>query len=145
MNTATEVIASAHRAFGDIPRLPSAPGAAAAGTPAGSPSTRSGYTDGPACSFMARTPLNTGMWRRRRRLQGLPRVTCAVARSTSGDRGGAETIPLVGTQKVPCTALLLRLTVLAIARTHRKADPASSAHASAAIPAMASKDWRRDA
>src|SRR5215213_4663790 len=37
--------------------------------------------------------------RRQRRLYGLPRVTCAVATSTSGNRGGAETIPFVGTQK----------------------------------------------
>jgi hypothetical protein len=44
------------------------------------------------------------MWRRRRRLQGLPRVTCAVARSTSGDRDAAETIPFDGIQK--CHALI---------------------------------------
>ena len=68
------LIASAHRAFGVIPcRVTAASGATASCTPAGSPSTRSGYTDGVACSFMARTPLKTGMWRRRRRLQGLPR------------------------------------------------------------------------
>ena len=79
-------------------RVPAASGATASGTPAGSPSTRSGYTDGAACSFMARTPLKTGMWRRRRRLQGLPRVTSAVATSTSGDRGAAETIPLAGSR-----------------------------------------------
>ena len=57
-----------------------------------------------ACSFMARAPLDTACRRRRRRLQGLPRVTCAGARSASGDRGGAETIPFVGIQK--CHALI---------------------------------------
>src|SRR3954468_23623690 len=58
--------------------------------------------------------------RRRRRLQGLPRVTCAGTTSTSGDRGGAETIPFVGIQKCPRTDLLLTLTVLASARPQGK-------------------------
>ena len=46
----------------------------------------------------ARTPLKTGMWRRRRSLQGLPRVTGAVATSTSGDRGEAEKTPSSGSR-----------------------------------------------
>ena len=77
--------------------------------------------------------------RRRRRYQGLPRVTGAVATSTSGDRGGAETIPFIGIQKCPRTDLLLRLTVLRSAGAHRKADPAATALASTALPWMPGK------
>ena len=76
--------------------------------PSSSPSTCSGYGDGAACSVTARTPLNKTCRRRRRRLQGLSRVTSAAAMSASGDRGAAETIPSQDPE-VPRTDLLLDL------------------------------------
>src|SRR5215210_2319036 len=52
-----------------------------------------------------------GYERRRRHLQGLPRVTSAVAMSASGDRGEAEAIPVVRNPEVPRTDLLLGLSL----------------------------------
>src|ERR1051325_10893770 len=70
-----------------------------------SPSTRSGYTDVLACSFMARTPLETACWRRTApSFKGLPTATYAAARSASVDRGEAEMSLFVGLQK--CRALI---------------------------------------
>ena len=83
------------------------------------PSTRSGCTDGAARSFMAQTPLKTTWQRRRRRLQGLPRVTNAVAASASGDRGAAEAIPLMCIQKRRALIRLLRLSLLPSAASLR--------------------------
>src|ERR1044072_2291656 len=70
-----------------------------------SPSTRSGYTDVLACSFMARTPLEAACWRRPPPdFKDLPTATSAAARSARVDRGEAETSLFVGLQK--CRALI---------------------------------------
>ena len=86
-----------------------------------SPSTRSGYTDVSACSFMARTPLETACGRRAApSFKGLPRATYAAARSASVDRGEAETSPFARAPEVPRTDLLLRRILLLYAAPLRK-------------------------
>jgi hypothetical protein len=57
-------------------------------------------------------------------VQGLPTVTCAAARSTSGDRGGAETIPFAGIQKCHALICFYRSTYSFLLNPFRKSDPA---------------------
>jgi MFS family permease len=56
--------------------------------------TVNAYTLTFAVLLLTGAALGDRFGRRRRRLQGLPRVTSAVAASASGDRGATEVIPL---------------------------------------------------
>src|SRR4051812_29596844 len=71
-----------------------------------SPPTRNGYVDCAACSPWDALPSMTACGRTRRRLQGLPRVTCAVDEHERRSRGGGDD-PVVRDPEVPRTDLLL--------------------------------------
>src|SRR3954469_12877002 len=84
------------------------------------PSTRSGYPDGTACSFIARAPLMTGIWAPGGAVFKVSRGPPALPDGqASVDRGGAEAIPAVRNPEVPRTDLLLRPTLLAPAPPRR--------------------------
>ncbi len=80
--------------------------------PSSSPSTRSGYRDGAACSFMARTPLTTGMSAPAAPTSKVSRESPrrCYERERRSRRGGSDPVP--GSRSA-ARDLLLRFSVLA--------------------------------